>query len=136
MTKTHLALVALVLSVTSLAASTPEDAFLAENQKAMDRMMQAMDVKRSGDVDVDFVNMMRPHHQGAIDMAILELCYGKNERLKRLAQEIIVTQQQEIAAMRLAIGDPLPASTPSRSVQQPLASQQGSPGSPCTDPKH
>ena len=42
-------------------------------------------------------------------MALLR--YGRNERLKRLAQEIIVTQQQEIAAMRLAIGEPLPPST-------------------------
>jgi Domain of unknown function (DUF305) len=40
------------------------------------------------------------------------LRYGHNEQLRRLAQEIIVTQQQEIAAMRLAVGEPLPPSTP------------------------
>ncbi len=45
-------------------------------------------------------------------MAMAVLRYGKNEQLKRLAQEIIVTQQQEIAAMQLAIGNPLPPSTP------------------------
>ena len=45
-------------------------------------------------------------------MAVALLRYGRNERLKRLAQEIIVTQQQEIAAMRLAIGEPLPPSMP------------------------
>jgi hypothetical protein len=53
--------------------------------------------------------MMIPHHQGAIDMARSLLRYGHNEQLRRLAQEIIVTQQQEIAIMRLAIGQPLPA---------------------------
>jgi uncharacterized protein (DUF305 family) len=47
--------------------------------------------------------MMIPHHQGAIDMALAELRYGRNERLKRLAQEIIIEQQQEIAVMRLAL---------------------------------
>ena len=56
--------------------------------------------------------MMVPHHQGAIDMALAVLRYGHNERLRRMAQEIIVTQQQEIAAMRLAIGEPLPPSVP------------------------
>ena len=71
-----------------------------------------MAVKPSGDVDRDFVAMMRPHHQGAIDMAQALLRYGHNEQLRRLAQEIIVTQQQEIAAMRLAIGELLPPSAP------------------------
>ena len=49
--------------------------------------------------------MMIPHHQGAVDMAQSLLRYGRNEQLRRLAQEIIVTQQQEIAVMRLAVGD-------------------------------
>jgi len=69
-----------------------------------------MTIKPSGDVDLDFVAMMVPHHQGAIDMAQAELRYGHNEQLRRMAQEIIVTQQQEIAAMRLAIGEELPPS--------------------------
>ena len=56
---------------------------------------------------------MTPHHQGAIEMAQAELRYGHNEQLRRMAQEIIVTQQQEIAAMRLALGQPLPPSVPS-----------------------
>jgi hypothetical protein len=66
---------------------------------------------------------MTPHHQGAIDMAQAELRYGRNEQLRRLAQEIIVTQQQEIAVMRLAIGQPPPspiASLPQQSA--PVAS--------------
>jgi uncharacterized protein (DUF305 family) len=55
--------------------------------------------------------MMIPHHQGAIDMAVVELRYGKDKRLKRLAQEIIVDQQQEIAVMHLALGHALPPGT-------------------------
>jgi uncharacterized protein (DUF305 family) len=91
------------------AASTPEAAFLADNDAAMQKMMAGMEIKPSGDVDRDFVAMMIPHHQGAIDMAQAELRYGGNEQLRRIAQEIIVDQQQEIAAMRLALGEPAPA---------------------------
>ncbi len=87
-----------------------EAPFLTENDAAMDKMMADMAVKPTGDVDHDFVEMMVPHHQGAIDMARALLRYGDNEQLRRLAQEIIVTQQQEIAAMRLALGEPLPPS--------------------------
>jgi hypothetical protein len=87
-----------------------EAPFLSENDAAMNKMMADMTVKPTGDVDRDFVAMMVPHHQGAIDMAQAVLRYGRNEQLRRLAQEIVVTQQQEIAAMRLAVGDPLPPS--------------------------
>jgi uncharacterized protein (DUF305 family) len=53
-----------------------------------------MGIQPSGDVDTDFAAMMAPHHQGAIEMAQAELRYGRNEQLRRLSQEIIVTQQQ------------------------------------------
>jgi uncharacterized protein (DUF305 family) len=86
-----------------------EAGFLNENEAAMSKMMAAMTVKPSGDVDQDFAAVMIPHHQGAIEMAEAELRYGRNEQLRRLAQEIIVSQTQEIAAMRLALGQPLPA---------------------------
>jgi hypothetical protein len=62
---------------------------------------------------------MSPHHQGTIDMAISELRYGKNEQLRRIAQEIIVDQMQEIAAMKLAIGEPATDATPAPTQQQP-----------------
>jgi uncharacterized protein (DUF305 family) len=84
--------------------STAEAPFLAENQAAMDKMMAGMVVTPSGNVDRDFAGMMIPHHQGAIDMAKAELRYGHNEQLRRIAQEIIVEQQQEITAMHLALG--------------------------------
>ena len=99
----------------SVAAEAP---FIVENNAAMEKMMADMNVKPTGDVDRDFVAMMIPHHQGAIAMAQTMLRYGHNEQLRRLAQEIIVTQQQEIATMRLAIGEPpnqsqpVPASDP------------------------
>lgn len=90
-----------------------ESPFLSENDAAMNKMMADMTVKPTGDVDRDFVAMMVPHHQGAVDMAKAELKYGHNEQLRRLAQEIVVTQQQEIAVMRLAVGDQLPPSAAS-----------------------
>ncbi|TMH02108.1 MAG: DUF305 domain-containing protein [Betaproteobacteria bacterium] len=104
---------AFVAGTASLAATLDEQPFIAENEVAMAKMMTAMAIKPSGDVDADFVAMMIPHHQGAIDMAQAQLRYGSNEQLKRLAQEIIVTQQQEIATMRMALGQPLPPSVPS-----------------------
>jgi uncharacterized protein (DUF305 family) len=88
------------------ASTSQEAAFLAENQVAMDKMMAGMNIKPSGDVDHDFTAMMTPHHQGAIDMAQGELQYGRNQKLLRIAQEIVVEQLQEIAAMQLAIGEP------------------------------
>jgi|SRR5271154_6817791 hypothetical protein len=87
-------------------ADANEAAFLSENDTAMTRMMADMTIRPIGDVDRDFVAMMIPHHQGAIDMAKALLPRGSNEQLKRIAQEIVVTQEQEIVAMRLAIGEP------------------------------
>jgi len=104
----------------------PEAAYLAENDAAMTKMMAAMELKPTGDVDRDFVAMMTPHHQGAIEMALAVLKYGKNEQLKRIAQEIIVDQQQEIAAMKLAIGDPLPPSEAAPTQVTPQTTPTGS----------
>ncbi|WP_420139117.1 DUF305 domain-containing protein [Sphingomonas sp.] len=112
--KLGLALIALSVGsgVAGAALAGGEQPFLVATTAAMDRMMAAMQIKPSGDVDRDFEAMMTPHHQGAIDMAVAELKYGRNEQLKRIAQEIIVDQQQEIAAMQLALGKPLPPSAP------------------------
>jgi len=102
-----------LIPLCGLAALGPaaEAPFLTENDAAMGKMLTGMTVQPSGDVDHDFVEMMVAHHQGAIDMAQALLRHGHNEPLRRLAQEIIVTQQQEIAAMRLALGEPLPPMT-------------------------
>jgi hypothetical protein len=104
--------IAAICSTPFRSAPAAEAPYLAENVAAMTKMMIDMGIRPSGDVDADFVAMMVPHHQGAIEMARAELRYGHNEQLKRMAQEIIVTQLQEIAAMRLAVGEPLPPSAP------------------------
>jgi uncharacterized protein (DUF305 family) len=83
-----------------------EAAFLSENQSAMNRMMADMAVKPTGDIDRDFVAMMVPHHQGAVDMARTELKYGRNQQLRGLAQTIVANQQRQIVAMRRAVGEP------------------------------
>jgi hypothetical protein len=102
-----------ICSTTTQAEFPGETSYLAENDTAMNKMMSGMVIKPTGDADRDFVAMMSPHHQGAIEMAQAVLRNGHNQRIRRLAQEIIVTQQQEIVAMRLAIGEPLPPSVPS-----------------------
>jgi hypothetical protein len=102
--------IATICSAAFRLAPPREARFLSENVGAMTRMMTGMEIKPSGDVDQDFAAMMIPHHQGAMDMAQAELRHGHNEQLRRIAQEIIVDQQQEIAAMRLALGQPLPPS--------------------------
>ena len=110
-----------VIATPALAADPGEKPFLAENATAMDRMMDGMAPKPSGDVDQDFVAMMVAHHQGAIDMAQAELRHGHNEQLRRIAQEIIVEQQQEIVAMRLALGQPLPPSAAAPDQTKPMS---------------
>lgn len=93
---------ALSLSATALAQS---DDFGSTMDAAMARMHAAMMTGYTGDADRDFATMMIPHHQGAIDMATIELRFGKDERLRRLAQRIIVEQRQEIEAMRRILLD-------------------------------
>jgi uncharacterized protein (DUF305 family) len=74
----------------------------SELNASMQKMHAAMaSVEPSGDFDVDFVRLMLPHHQAAIDMAKTQLMYGKDPQMHRLAQEIITDQQSEIDLMRL-----------------------------------
>lgn len=85
---------------------------------ALNQAMISMNIAMSstpmiGNPDIDFAVMMIAHHQGAIDMAKVELRYGTDSRLRRLAQEIIVTQQSEIALMQLALEHPLSAQSSS-----------------------
>lgn len=94
-------------------------AFEREMERDMATMMRAMHLSGySGNPDIDFLAMMIPHHQGAIDMARLILTYGDDPLTRKLAEEIIAAQQAEIAAMeaRLAIlrqgPDPAPGGFP------------------------
>ena len=78
-----------------------EQSFHQLTDHAMTVMDQSMkQAPMTGNPDHDFAAMMILHHQGAIDMAKAELLYGNNPVLRRLAQEIIVTQKQEIDVMR------------------------------------
>ena len=106
------ALLALLLAAAAPAGAVAPSTFTQENDAAMSRMMADMAITPSGDVDRDFAAMMIPHHQGAIDMAIAELRHGHNEQLRRIAQEIIVEQRQEIDAMHLAVGQAPSPSAP------------------------
>ena len=71
--------------------------------KKMDHDMAA--AAMTGDPDHDFAAMMIPHHQGAIDMAQVELKYGKDPTLRALCQRIIVAQKKEIALMNKWLAD-------------------------------
>ena len=94
------------------AAPAAPDGFAAVMYSAMARMDHDMMQPSSGDTDRDFAAMMIPHHQGAIDMAEAELRFGHDPVLRRLAQGIIVEQQQEIVVMRQALAALPPATTP------------------------
>jgi uncharacterized protein (DUF305 family) len=76
--------------------SPSSKAFAEANAK----MHKDMAVPLTGNADVDFVQGMIPHHQGAIDMAKIVLEYGKDPEIRKLAQEVIAAQEGEIAMMK------------------------------------
>ena len=63
------------------------------------KMHGAMDIQFTGNADVDFVRGMIGHHQGAIDMAKIELEHGKDPEIRKLAEEVIAAQEGEIKMM-------------------------------------
>ena len=69
-------------------------------QQGGEKMMKEMDQPYSGDADKDFVAHMIPHHAGAVDMAQVQLKYGKDPELRKMAKDIIKAQQTEIAFMK------------------------------------
>ena len=88
-------------------AAVSDVTFSSQMMEAMNRMDAGMmAAKRTGDPDRDFAAMMIPHHQGAVDMAKIELIYGRDPVLRRLAQAIIVEQQQEIDLMQRFLNKP------------------------------
>ena len=83
----------------SAAMTMPADA-KAAFEAANAKMHKDMAIALTGDADVDFVRGMIPHHQGAIDMAKVQLQYGKDSEVRKLAQDIIKAQETEIAWMK------------------------------------
>lgn len=87
------------------AAATKKTVSVAKNAstraygRAMQTMHKHMDAPLSGDVDVDFARQMIPHHQGAVEMAKIQLQYGHDERLKAFSRWVIQAQEQEIGFM-------------------------------------
>jgi hypothetical protein len=102
------------------ASRAAADGFRSMMDASMERMHRAMAAPGTGDPDRDFASMMIAHHQGAVEMAETELRFGRDERLRRLAQGIIVEQRQEIAVMRQVL-ETLPPAAPPGPTRSPMA---------------
>lgn len=76
---------------------------LPDHMKGMDD--DPAKLKTADSFDQAFIEMMIPHHEGAIEMAKVELAKGEDPELRTLAQDIIDAQQREITAMRKHVGD-------------------------------
>lgn len=98
----------------ALPPGSPAAAFHQQMDSAMtvmDNGMHQMGGVSPTDIDASFAAMMAPHHQGAVDMARLQLLYGKDPELRRLAQSIIAEQQVEIQQMQAWLRKHRPATT-------------------------
>lgn len=106
-------------SVSRSEADDPQWSGLVGSMMKMHDDMSA--IERTGNADADFVRLMLPHHQAAVDMARVQLLYGKDPQMRRLAQEIITDQQLEIQLMQLWL------------KQQPVSSKDANVTSPASE---
>jgi hypothetical protein len=91
------------------AVHSDEQGFVVDSELALSKMSLDLPVDSTGDVDRDFVAIMMPHHQAAIDVAHAELKYGHNQVVRRFAQSIVEARENEMSAMRAAVGQLVPA---------------------------
>ena len=84
----------------STPAQTAETSATRGYREANAKMHRNMDIKYSGNSDIDFVRGMIPHHQGAIDMAKVALQNAKDEQVRKWATDVIREQEREIAEMQ------------------------------------
>jgi uncharacterized protein (DUF305 family) len=101
LTRLLMTVVASSVVVSTIQAQSSAGPDWSELMASMDKMRMAMEaIKPSGNSDVDFVRLMLPHHQAAIDMAKTQLLYGKDPQMRGLAQKIITAQESEIELMQ------------------------------------
>lgn len=124
--------IAAMLAIASAQHEHGKSGFAPDMHAGMNKMMKDMEsAPMTGDPDKDFLAMMIPHHEGAVEMARLVLVHGRDPLVRRLAEEIIASQTVEIQTMkeRLAIlkqkPDPDPGGFPSLGGMRGEGKEQG-----------
>lgn len=93
-------LLPLVLCLSLLGPALSASNASSEYKAAMDKMQKSMAQPMMGMPDHDFAMMMLPHHVGAVDMARIELKYGTDPKLRKMAEQIVKGQQKEIQELQ------------------------------------